>query len=160
MKKLQNLMPVSVFVKAFCKVMKTLVEDEVVVNDVMLQLSTEMALTHKEVPRVLFLKGREEDTCIVPNEIAWIGAEGSYVCFHMANGRRVLMSGSLHSVLSQLYEGGIDYFVRIHYSHAVNLYHIKARSGNILFVGKDGLPVSNKYRKSFSNYCLVITKRV
>lgn len=57
MKKLQNLMPVSVFVKAFCKVMKTLVEDEVVVNDVMLQLSTEMALTHKEVPRVLFLKG-------------------------------------------------------------------------------------------------------
>ena len=38
-------MPVSVFVKAFCKVMKTLVEDEVVVNDVMLQLSTEMALT-------------------------------------------------------------------------------------------------------------------
>ena len=43
MKKLQNLMPVSVFVKAFCKVMKTLVEDELVVNDVMLQLSTEMA---------------------------------------------------------------------------------------------------------------------
>ncbi len=43
MKKLQNLMPVSVFVKAFCKVMKTLVEDEVVVNDIMLQLSTEMA---------------------------------------------------------------------------------------------------------------------
>ena len=57
MKKLQNLMPVSVFVKAFCKVMKTLVEDEVVVNDIMLQLSKEMALTHKEVPRVLFLKG-------------------------------------------------------------------------------------------------------
>ena len=50
-------MPVSVFVKAFCKVMKTLVEDEVVVNDIMLQLSKEMALTHKEVPRVLFLKG-------------------------------------------------------------------------------------------------------
>ena len=43
MKKLQNLMSVSVFVKAFCKVMKTLVEDELVVNDVMLQLSTEMA---------------------------------------------------------------------------------------------------------------------
>lgn len=78
----------------------------------------------------------------------------------MANGRRVLMSGSLHSVLSQLYEGGIDYFVRIHNSHAVNLYHIKARTGNILFVGKDGLSVSNKYRKNFSNYCLVITKRV
>ena len=72
-------MPVSVFVKALCKVMKTLVEDEVVVNDVMLQLSTEMALTHKEVPRVLFLKGKEEDTCIVPNEIAWIGAEGSFL---------------------------------------------------------------------------------
>ena len=33
----------------FCKVMKTLVEDEVVVNDVMLQLSTEMALTHKDM---------------------------------------------------------------------------------------------------------------
>lgn len=142
MKKLQNLMPVSVFVKAFCKVMKTLVEDEVVVNDVMLQLSTEMALTHKEVPRVLFLKGKEEDTCIVPNEIAWIGAEGSYVCFHMTNGRKILMSCNLQSVLNQLYEVGIDYFVRIHYSHAVNLYHIKSRSGNVLFVGRKDLAVS------------------
>lgn len=160
MKKLQNLLPVSIFVEAFCKVMKTLVEDEVVVNDIMLQLRTEMAQTHKVVPRVLFLKGKEKDTCVMLDEIAWIGAEGSYVCFHMANGRSVLMSGSLHSVLSQLYEGEIDYFVRIHHSHAVNLYHIKARSGNILFVGKDGLSVSNKYRKSFSNYCLVITKRV
>ena len=64
MKKLQNLMPVSVFVKAFYKVIKTLVEDEVVVNDVMLQLSTEMALTHKEVPRVLFLKGKEEGSWV------------------------------------------------------------------------------------------------
>ena len=148
MKKLQNLLPVSIFVEAFCKVMKTLVEDEVVVNDIMLQLRTEMAQTHKVVPRVLFLKGKEKDTCVMLDEIAWIGAEGSYVCFHMANGRSVLMSGSLHSVLCQLYEGGIYYFVRIHHSHAVNLYHIKARSGNILFVGKDGLSVSNKYRKS------------
>ena len=59
------------------------------------------------------------------NSVAWIGAEGSYVCFHMAHGRSVLMSGSLHSVLSQLYEGGIDYFVRIHHSHAVNLYQAR-----------------------------------
>lgn len=45
MKKLQNLMPVSVFVKAFCKVMKTLVEDEVVVNDVII------LCTHTSLPR-------------------------------------------------------------------------------------------------------------
>ena len=62
----------------------------------------------------------------------------------MANGRKVLMSCNLQSVLNQLYEVGIDYFVRIHYSHAVNLYHIKSRSGNVLFVGRKDLAVSDK----------------
>lgn len=53
MKKLQNLMPVSVFVKAFCKVMKTLVEDEVVVNDMECQLKAEMVRVSEEIPRII-----------------------------------------------------------------------------------------------------------
>lgn len=53
MKKLQNLMPVSVFVKAFCKAMKSLIEDEVVVNDMECQLKAEMVRVSEEIPRII-----------------------------------------------------------------------------------------------------------
>ena len=159
MTKFEKLMPVSHIVKAFCKAMKSLIEDEVVVNDMECQLKAEMVRVSEEIPRIIFLKGKEEDVCIIPNQVAWIEADGSYVRFHMTNGRKELMSCNLQSVLNQLYEVGIDYFVRIHYSHAVNLYHIKSRSGNVLFVGRKDLAVSDKYRKDFSKYYCVIRKR-
>ncbi len=159
MAKFEKLMPVSLMVKAFCKAMKSLIEDDVVVNDMERQLKAELVRVNGEPPRIIFLKGKEEDICIIPNDVAWIEADGSYVRFHMANGRKELTSGSLQSVLNQLYESGIDYFVRIHYSHAVNLYHIRSRSGNVLFVGNKDLAVSDKYRKDFSKYYCVIRKR-
>ena len=42
MTKFEKLMPVSHIVKAFCKAMKSLIEDEVVVNDMECQLKSEM----------------------------------------------------------------------------------------------------------------------
>ena len=46
-------MPVSHIVKAFCKVMKTLVEDEVVANDMECQLKAEMVRVSEEIPRII-----------------------------------------------------------------------------------------------------------
>ena len=53
MTKFEKLMPVSHIVKAFCKVMKTLVEDEVVVNDMECQLKAEMVRVSEEIPRII-----------------------------------------------------------------------------------------------------------
>ena len=158
MTKFEKLMPVSHIVRAFCKAMTSLIEDEVVVNDMECQLKAEMVRVSEEIPTIIFLKRKEEDVCIIPNEAACTEADGSYVRFYITDGRKELMSCNLQSVLNQLYEVGIDYFVRIHYSHAVNLYHIRSRSGNVIFVGRKELAVSEKYKKDFSRHYCVIRK--
>ena len=50
MTKFEKLMPVSHIVKAFCKAMKSLIEDEVVANDMECQLKTEMMRVSEEIP--------------------------------------------------------------------------------------------------------------
>lgn len=46
-------MPVSHIVRAFCKAMKSLIEDEVVVNDMECQLKAEMVRVSEEIPRII-----------------------------------------------------------------------------------------------------------
>ncbi|MGN0225464.1 MAG: LytTR family transcriptional regulator DNA-binding domain-containing protein, partial [Prevotella sp.] len=134
--------------------------DENLINDMLTQLEDGMAYDYEYKPRLLFLKGKGEDVCIKLKDLAWIQADGSYVRFHYVNGTSKIMSGNLHSVMLQLYAGGIDYIVRIHNSHAVNLYHITGRSGNVIFIAKTSLSVSNKYKKAFSKHYIVINKSV
>ena len=50
MTKFEKLMPMSHIVKAFCKAMKSLIEDEVVANDMECQLKTEMMRVSEEIP--------------------------------------------------------------------------------------------------------------
>ena len=160
MTKVQGLLPVSLLIKAFRKLIETLIEDEVVVNDIMVQLKTEMENGCEKQPKLLLLKGSGEDVCVVLKDIAWISAAGSYVCFHFIDGRSTMMSGSLKAVLQQLHNKDVDNFVRIHNSHAVNLYHVKARCGNVIYVGKKSLSISNKYKNVFSRYFITINKKV
>ena len=89
MTKFEKLMPVSHIVKAFCKAMKSLIEDEVVVNDMECQLKAEMVRVSEVIPRIIFLNGKEEDVCIIPNEVACIEADGSYVRFQTTKNHRV-----------------------------------------------------------------------
>ena len=49
MTKFEKLMPVSHIVRAFCKAMKSLIEDEVVVNDMECQLKAEVVRVSEEV---------------------------------------------------------------------------------------------------------------
>lgn len=153
-----KLIPVSLVVTAFCNAMKFFVEDKELINDIMLQLNIGMSHSFEDKPKLLFLKGKGEDVCIKLNDLAWIQAEGCYVRFHYANGKSKIMSGNLHAVMLQLYAGGVDYIVRIHNSHAVNLYHITGRSGNVIFVGNASLSVSSKYKYFFSKHCIAISK--
>lgn len=53
MAKFEKLMPVSLMVKAFCKAMKSLIEDDVVVNDMERQLKAELVRVNGEIPRII-----------------------------------------------------------------------------------------------------------
>ena len=53
MTKIEKMMPVSHIVKTFCKAMKSLIEDEVVVNDMECQLKAEMVRVSEEIPRII-----------------------------------------------------------------------------------------------------------
>lgn len=53
MTKFEKLMPVSYIVRVFCKAMKSLIEDEVVVNDMECQLKAEMVRVSEEIPRII-----------------------------------------------------------------------------------------------------------
>ena len=55
MTKFEKLMPVSLIVKAFCKAMKSLIEDEVVVNDMECQLKAEMVRVSEEIPILIYI---------------------------------------------------------------------------------------------------------
>ena len=160
MNNIQKLMPVSLVVKAFREAIKLFVADKYLVNDMMSQFEGGMNCGCEEKPKLLFLKGKGEDVCVNLKDLVWIQADGSYVRFHCVNGTSKIMSGSLQAVMLQLCAGGVDYIIRIHNSHAVNLYHITGRCGYILFIGKTNLSVSAKYRKSFSKYYIDISKTV
>ena len=55
MTKFEKLMPVSHIVRAFCKAMKSLIEDEVVVNDMECQLNAEMVRVSEEIPILIYM---------------------------------------------------------------------------------------------------------
>ena len=74
----------------------------------------------------------------------------------MTDGRKEIARCSLKTVLQQLHDRGIDFFVRIHNSYAINVYHIKRKIGNNIYVGNDILMVSKRRREEFSKYYIYI----
>ena len=80
------------------------------------------------LPVLLFLPVENGGKCLIIRKIAWIEDDGSYVHFHMTDGREEIARCSLETVLQQLHDRGIDFFVRINNSYAINVNHIELKN--------------------------------
>lgn len=80
------------------------------------------------LPLILFLPVENGGKCLIIRKIAWIEEDGSYVHFYMTDGRKEIASCSLDTVLQQLHDRGINLFVRVNDSCAINVNHIELKN--------------------------------
>jgi DNA-binding LytR/AlgR family response regulator len=75
-------------------------------------------------------------------EIKYLKSENIYVEVK-TNAKTYLVRNSLSRFLEEL---SLDALVRVHRTYAVNMYHVKAISGDSLLVGDEKIPLSRMHR--------------
>lgn len=90
---------------------------------------------------------------ILFNEILYLKADGSYTYLHLENNTKLTFSKRL-SEFAALEKTGI--FMRIHYSHIINLNRIKkikkGQSGQLMMDDTTELAISSKKRQALLEY--------
>lgn len=76
------------------------------------------------------------------HEIKYLKSENIYVEVK-TNAKTYLVRNSLSRFLEEL---SLDALVRVHRTYAVNMYHVKAISGDSLLVGDEKIPLSRMHR--------------
>ncbi len=88
---------------------------------------------------------------VLPNELEYLKADGSYTECYFTDGRRVVVSKKLGHVIEE-YLG--REFIRVHRSYVINKDHIlefhRDDGGYILTTSKHQVPVSKQHREDFS----------
>lgn len=82
-------------------------------------------------------------------DIVHCDSDGSYCRIWLTNGESLLVSKSLKEVEEMLH---FDFFYRSHYSHLINLRHIKKfvrADGDVLMANGNTVPVSRSKRQEF-----------
>ena len=86
-------------------------------------------------------------------DIIYIKAEGSYSCFHLADGRKVLVSKKIKEFENILLPTG--HFFRTHRTYLINLHkikqYIKTDGGHILMNNGDIVSISRELKEDFLN---------
>lgn len=154
----QKLLSTSVLVEAISVVLKSLVENEEESANVIDVLQSSIDYVHNRPKPIAFLKGKEEDECVVLKNVVWLEADGCYTKFHCFDGSTHILTANLVSSLRQLKANGWNDFLRIHKSYAVNINHIKAKRGNALLVGEMELLIGRTYREYFEKHIIILHK--
>jgi len=154
----QILLSTSALAEAVGVALKLLIENEEDRANIMEELLANVTYLQNRSSPIAFLKGKEEDECIVLKNVVWIEADGCYTKFHCVDGSTHILTANLVSALRQLKANGWDDFLRIHKSHAVNINHIKAKRGNVLLVGETELLIGRTYREYFEKHILILHK--
>ena len=154
----QKLLSTSVLVEAISVALKPLIENEEDRASIMEEFQASIAYVKNQPSPIAFLKGKEEDECVVLKNVAWLEADGCYTKFHCMDGCTHMLTANLVSVLRQLQANGWDDFLRIHKSYAVNINHIKSKCGNTLRIGKTELPIGRTYREYFEKHIFTLNK--
>ena len=86
-------------------------------------------------------------------DIIYIKAEGSYSCFHLTDGRKVLVSKKIKEFENILLPTG--HFFRTHRTYLINLHkikqYIKTDGGHILMNNGDIVSISRELKEDFLN---------
>ncbi len=145
----ERLLPMSALVEAMRIALRKLSVDEDICDSMMQEVVSSVSYVQNRPCKIAFLKGKEEDECVILENIAWLEADGSYTKFHSVDGKTRVLTANLVSALRQLATNGWDSFVRIHKSYAVNIHHVKSKVGNVLRVGKSDLAIGRAYQNLF-----------
>nr|WP_297227734.1 LytTR family DNA-binding domain-containing protein [uncultured Prevotella sp.] len=154
----ERLLSASVFMEAMSIALRNLAIDDEICNCIMQNVVSGVEYVQNHSSPIAFLKGKDEDECVILENVTWLEADGSYTKFHCADGKTRVLTANLVSTLRQLMANGWNCFVRIHKSYAVNVHHIKSKIGNVLRVGKAELTIGRKYRESFGKCCFSLGK--
>lgn len=91
----------------------------------------------------LFVRQNEYFGKILFADIMWVEASRSYSYIHIVGNSRVIVTYPLSEVKKKLPPG---LFVQTHRSYLVNLRHVDKFIGNALYIGKQLLPISRKFK--------------
>lgn len=89
MKQMQKLLPVSALASVLSMTLKKLIVDEETRNNIMEVFGVSVSHVHNSPHKIAFLKGKEEDVCVLLKEVVWLEADGSYTKFHCLDGKRI-----------------------------------------------------------------------
>ncbi|WP_025668121.1 LytR/AlgR family response regulator transcription factor [Aquimarina megaterium] len=92
------------------------------------------------------LKYNKKTFRILKENILFIKAESEYVNYHLKNGQKLLIYGTLKEVETRLSSPN---FCRIHRSYVINPKHIDYVEGNRIIIHDQKLPISESYKKAF-----------
>ena len=92
-----------------------------------------------------FVKDKKRLVKIKAEDIQWIKADGAYSLL-AANQQQYLLSVHLGAIESSL---GAFSFARVHRSYLVNVQHIEAIEDDLIFIGKERIPIGKSFREDF-----------
>lgn len=116
-----------------------------------IQRHNNSVLANRSVPidlGAVFLKSGDAHIKVKIEDITMIHACGSYSTVH-TNKKKYTLSLNLHNFEKKLKVGVLK---RVHRSYIVNLKHVNRIENNLLYVGKEQIPVSNAYREEVNRY--------
>lgn len=103
----------------------------------------------KSQPAKIVIPTLEGLIFIEVSDIVHCDSDGSYCRIWMTSGESMLVSKSLREVEEMLH---LDFFYRSHYSHLINLHHIKKfvrADGDVLMSNGNTVPVARSKRQEF-----------
>lgn len=128
-------------------------ELETAINKIAGSKRSYYANTPANEPEKIVLTSLGEIHLFDPSDIVWCHANGNYTQFHLADGKRVMVSKTMKEIEDSLEQ---DIFIRVHKSYIVNFQFIKRfLTRDHLIILKDGteIPVSQRRKAN-------VTKRL
>lgn len=101
-------------------------------------------LTTVRVNDGIFVKQNKGYCKVYYTDILWIKANSNYSDMYLRSGKVICVMFSLTGLLEKLPQ---DRFIRVHRSFVVNLFAVDRIVGNMLYIGKNVVDVSRRYRK-------------
>lgn len=93
-------------------------------------------------PEIMLVKAEHKVHRIRLAEISYIQSMREYVAYHLPGGR-LLSLGTLKQLEESL---PADRFMRVHKSYIVGLDHVETLEGNMLYIGRERIPIGANYR--------------
>lgn len=103
----------------------------------------------------IFLKENDGYCRYMYDEILYIDAAGSYCNVHTSvdKSKKLTLAITLAELKAFLPS---DIFIRTHRSYIVNINHIERIIGNIIYIGKDSIPIGRDNKKEVISYLNIV----